>query len=900
MPQIKKWNILIYFAIFAVFSFGGRAVNLITDYFWFQEVGFASIFSKVFAVQSSLWGIAFAVTVLSLYINWHIAAKVCRRPFVVIERENILSAIPLPQVAELKPYLRTILIALLALFTFLMSNWAGDQWETLLKFFHGVPFGSKDPVFMKDIGFYVFELPFYKFLFQFFMTLTLACFAMTVGMYVVNARIYWTARGVQIADGAKIQWAVLGGFFALLLAYHFQVDMYDLLQSQRTLAPGAGFSDLNAYLPGLKILRFIGVLAALLLWASPYYFDLKLIFAAGLLIVLGPLLARTYSETVQKFQVAPNEIVKETPYIQQAIRSTREAYGLSNIQELEFNPNENLTVEALKQNDVTIKNIRLWEHKPLLTSYGQLQEIRTYYDFLDADNDRYLVNGELRQIMLSARELAPESLPSRIWINEHLTYTHGYGICMGPVNRISPEGLPEFFIKDIPPKSSVDIEIKRPEIYFGEARAGYCIVKTASKEFDYPSGEENVYTTYTGKGGVPVKNFFRKLLFAVRFGELKILLSGDITAESRFLYNRSVRERVEEAAPFIRFETDPYAVITKEGRIVWIIDGYSTTDHYPYSEAIGDLNYVRNSVKATVDAYDGTLHFYIADAADPLIQTYANIFPGIFEPIQSMPEDLHAHIRYPQTLMNIQARIYATYHMTDPQVFYNKEDIWKIPMRVAGGANQAMEPYYTIMKLAGQTQKEEFILMVPFTPSKKENMISWMAARCDAPNYGKLLVYNFPKQKLVYGPQQIESRIDQDAEISKQLTLWDQGGSRVLRGSLLVIPVDQSLLYVQPLYLEASGGGLPELKRVIVAYGNSIAMEENLELSLARIFGGKIDRRSSQEMSSPSTGDQGFRRSARQAQEHFDRAQKAMRSGDWAAYGAEMESVGKILNSLGK
>ncbi len=900
MFKIKKWNVFLYFAVFAIFSFGGQAVKMLTDFYWFKEVGFEPVFTRVFAVQSALWCLAALLTVGTLFLNWKVASKVSRRPFIVIEPENISSPLPLPQIAEIKPLLRTLLIAGLALFTLLAANWASNQWESLLKFFYGVPFGAKDPVFGRDIGFYVFHLPFYKFLFQFSLTLVIISFVMTLGIYLVNARVYLTQRGLQIADGAKIHWAVLGGFVCVLMACHFQISMYDLLQAQRTLAPGAGFADLNAYLPCLKILRIIGVLSAILLWVSPYYLDLKIIFAAVLLMVVGPLLARTYSETVQKFQVAPNEIVKETPYIQQAIKATREAYGLSNIQELEFNPKESLTSEALKANDLTIKNIRLWEHKPLLTSYGQLQEIRTYYDFLDADNDRYLINGELRQVMLSVRELSPESLPSRIWINEHLTYTHGYGICMGPVNRVSPEGLPEFFIKDLPPKSSIDLQISRPEIYFGEAKANYCIVKTASKEFDYPSGEENVYSTYAGEGGVPVENYLRRLLFAARFGELKILFSGDIKDDSRFMYYRSVRARVEQAAPFIRFETDPYAVITKDGRIVWIIDGYSTTDHYPYSEELGGINYVRNSIKATVDAYHGTIHLYISDPADPLIQTYSKIFPDVFEPIEKMPDDLRAHIRYPQTLLNIQARIYSTYHMTKPQDFYNKEDIWKIPMRVAGGANQAMEPYYTIMKLAGQEQKEEFILMVPFTPAKKENMISWMAARCDAPNYGKLLVYNFPKDKLVYGPQQIESRIDQEAEISKQLTLWDQGGSRVLRGSLLVIPVDQALLYVQPLYLEASGGGLPELKRVIVAYGNSIAMEENLELCLSRIFGGKIERRSEEGVSAVSVTDQGFRRNARQAQEHFDRAQKALKAGNWSAYGAEIEQVGKILNSLGK
>lgn len=900
MNRIKKWNLALYALVFLVISFGGQAVRLAADFYWFQEVGFASVFNRSLLSQGALWGLGALLSAGILILNWSAAHKVCRRPFIVIDQESVVSPLPLPQLADLKPFLNTLFWVFAALVMFLSAGWAAGQWESALKFLYALPFGVQDPVFGKDIGFYVFNLPFYKFILKFFLTSILISFVVTLVIYLANARVYLTARGVQMADGVKIHWAVLGGFLCLLLALHFQVRIYDLLQAQRTLAPGAGYADLNAYLPGLKILRFVGVLAALLLWASPFYLDTRLMFGAVILLALGALLARVYAETVQKFKVSPNEIVMETPYIEMAIKATRHAYGLTDIQELEFDPQENLASERLKDNDLTVKNIRLWEHRPLLTSYGQLQEIRTYYDFLDADNDRYMIDGELRQVMLSVRELVPESLPSRIWINEHLTYTHGYGICMGPVNRISPEGLPEFFIKDIPPKSVTDIGVSRPEIYYGESSANYAIVKTGSKEFDYPSGEENVYSTYEGRGGVPVKGLWRRMLFALRFGELKILFSGDIKPESRFLYYRQVRERASKSAPFIRFESDPYAVITKAGRIVWIIDGYSSTKYYPYSETFGDLNYVRNSVKATVDAYDGTMHFYVADASDPLVQTYSKIFPGVFEPISEMPDDLRGHIRYPQTLMNIQARVYATYHMTDPQVFYNKEDLWKIPQRTAAGSNQTMEPYYTIMKLAGLKDKEEFILMVPFTPSKKENMIAWLAARCDAPNYGKLMVYNFPKQKLVYGPQQIESRIDQDAEISKQLTLWDQGGSRVLRGSLLVIPVDESLLFVQPLYLEASGGGLPELKRVIVAYGNTIAMEENLDLSLARIFGGQMQRREGEKYSPSDSAGQGFKRNARQAQEHFDRAQKALRAGDWGIYGAEMEKVGKILRSIGE
>jgi len=485
----------------------------------------------------------------------------------------------------------------------------------------------------------------------------------------------------------------------------------------------------------------------------------------------------------------------------------------------------------------------------------------------------------------------------------------GACVCLGPVNRISPEGLPEFFIKDLPPTSNTNIKITRPEIYYGESKNDYAIVKTEAKEFDYPSGNENVYTVYQGDGGVPVKGFFRRLLFALRFTEFKILLSKYIVPESRFMYYRSVTERLSKAAPFLRFDNDPYFVVSDEGRLFWIVDGYSVTDQYPYSEMTGSINYIRNSVKATIDAYHGTVRLYIADPEDPIVLTYASIFPDLFHSMEEMPSDLKRHIRYPQTLLNVQASVYGVYHMTDPQVFYNKEDIWKIPLKTTGGRTEQMEPYYTIMKLAGVGKKEEFILMIPFTPAKKENMISWMAARCDAPHYGKLLVYNFPKQKLVFGPQQIDARIDQDSEISKQLTLWDQGGSRVFRGSLLVIPVNESLLYVQPLYMEASGGGLPELKRVIAAYGNTIVMEENLDLSLNAIFGqGSIpsSKFASFKKELGGSKDQALtlpmfranQRKARKAQEHYKRAQTAAGKGDWSGFGREMKALEKILMDL--
>src|SRR2546428_76959 len=561
-----------------------------------------------------------------------------------------------------------------------------------------------------------------------------------------------------------------------------------------------------------------------------------------------------YPGVIQRYQVTPNEIVKEKPYIDFIIRYTRLAYGLDNIEEREFPTEQTLTLQDLRKNDATLKNIRLWDTRPLLATYSQLQEIRTYYKFTDIDIDRYLINGEYRQVTLSARELSSKDLPSRIWINERLTYTHGYGAVVSPVNRVTREGLPEFWVKDIPPVASSDLRISRPELYFSELATDYVFAKTRAKEFDYPAGDQNVYTTYEGQGGIPLETFWHKALFAARLGDLKLLLSNDLTPQSRVLIYRNIRERVQRIAPFFQYDDDPYMVISAAGRIVWLLDGYTVSDRFPYSTPTRGLgNYVRNSVKVTVDAYDGTVHFYVADPADPLIRTIAQIFPGLLQPLDAMPADLRAHIRYPEGLFRVQAGMYAVYHMRDTQVFYNKEDLWSVPVRSVDGRERAMEPYYLILRLPGEP-KEEFVLLIPFNPSKKDNLSAWLAARSDPPHYGKLVVYNFPKQKLIYGPRQIEARIDQDSFISQQLSLWNQRGSQVIRGNLLVIPIERSLVYVEPLYIAAEKGQLPELKRVIVGFGDRIAMEETLDGAMARVFGGPAPRAGAEVAPGPPAG----------------------------------------------
>jgi uncharacterized membrane protein (UPF0182 family) len=658
--------------------------------------------------------------------------------------------------------------------------------------------------------------------------------------------VYFCARGIQlspsgvsISRGSRGHLLVLAALLLLLKAAGYRLAMFDLLFFQRGVVFGAGYADVHAQLPVLKALVVMSGLVAILCIVTIRLSSWRpLLWSTAALVGVAILGGAVYPGLIQRYRVSPNEIDKEKPYIDFNIRYTRLAYGLDNIEEREFPAADTLTLQDLRKNDATLKNIRLWDTRPLLATYSQLQEIRTYYKFTDIDVDRYSINGEYRQVTLSPRELSSKDLPSRIWINERLTYTHGYGAVVGPVNRVTREGLPEFWVKDIPPAFSVDLRISRPELYFSELGTDYVFVKTRAKEFDYPAGDRNVYTVYEGRGGIPLRSFARKVLFAAHLGDIKLLMSNDLTPESRVLLHRNIRERVRRIAPFFLYDDDPYMVISAAGRIVWLLDGYTVSNGFPYSTATRRLgNYVRNAVKVTVDAYDGSVNFYVADPADPLIRTTARIFPGLLQPLDAMPADLRAHIRYPEGLFRIQAAMYAVYHMRDTQVFYNKEDLWSLPVRSVDGREQVMEPYYLILRLPGEP-KEEFVLLIPFNPSKKDNLSAWLAARSDPPHYGKLVVYNFPKQKLIYGPRQIEARIDQDSFISQQLSLWNQRGSQVIRGNLLVIPIERSLIYVQPLYIAAEKGQLPELKRVIVGFGDRIAMEETLDGAIARVFGG--------------------------------------------------------------
>jgi uncharacterized membrane protein (UPF0182 family) len=660
----------------------------------------------------------------------------------------------------------------------------------------------------------------------------------------------------------------------------------------------------SARLPALRLLFVLALAAAAL--AVYHAFSLRLwpIFAAIGLYVVGAMGGAVYASVVQRLVVSPNEQARETPYMQHNVAATRRAFAIDQVEERAVSGDATLSRQDIIRNAETLANVRLWDHQPLLDTFAQLQEIRTYYDFFSVDNDRYEIDGRYRQIMLSARELNSASLPNATWINTHLTFTHGYGLTLGPVNQVTGEGLPVLFIRDIPPESTTNLKVTQPGIYFGERSSGYVIVKTRTPEFHYPKGDDNVVTTYDGSGGVQIATFFRRLLFSIGLPSYQLFFNTDITSESRVLYNRDIRSRVEKIASFLQYDRDPYLVVS-EGRLFWILDAYTLSDRYPYASPVGGgVNYIRNSVKIVIDAYNGTTTFYIADPQDPIVSTLDRIFPELFRKLDEMPADLRSHIRYPEDIFSIQTAVYSTFHMTNPAVFYNKEDQWEVPAIDVDGNPVAMEPYYTIMKLPG-ADKAEFIQMLPLTPRRKDNLAAWMVARSDGEHYGRLMVFEFPKQKVVFGPRQIVARINQDQLISPQITLWNQQGSQVIQGTLLVIPIEESMLYIRPLYLRAAGGRIPELKRVIVAYQNQIVMEETLDRALDRIFGGQSSAPSPPDTPVESESPRPEAPApvsplAQQALDHYQRALQAQRDGNWSAYGEEIRRVGELLQKMSK
>lgn len=887
----KNRNIILFIAAAILFTLFSTLLNFYTDWLFFVETGYSSVFTTTLTAKASSAALFALLMFGALMINFILASR-ARISLTSIQVEG--REIHLLKREETAKMIRPLGISISLALAFLVGRWGTLQWDDLLMFTNMQPVGTVDPIFGMDIGVYMFSLPLLEILQGFAGFALLASAAMAAAVYYLRGGILLTERGAAIDPLCKKHLAVLVCLFSLVIAAGFYLECFKLLLSGNGSFHGAGYTDIHARLLTLRVLTVItpvaGAALAFGLWKNSW----RLTFLPPILVIAVYMIGvRFYPGLLQKFKVAPNELALEMPYIEHNIKFTRLGYDLDKIETIPFDVDSRLSAGDIASNDATIKNIRLWDHAPLLKTYSQLQQIRTYYKFFDVDNDRYMVNGRYTQVMLSPRELSYADLPSRNWINERLIFTHGNGLTLGPVSRISKEGLPEFIIKDIPPVSNADIKVSRPEIYYGELSNEYVIVKTKVPEFSYPTATGNINTTYAGKGGVAIDSFLKKAIFAARFKTEKILLSSDITPESRIIYNRNINERVRAVAPFLRFDSDPYMVVAADGRLKWIIDAYTHSNRLPYSKPIkGGTNYMRNSVKVILDAYDGSLVFYISDPTDLMAKTYSRMFPGLLKPMSEMPPDMRSHMRYPHQFMQLQAAMYTAYHMTDPKVFYNKENLWQVPAL----GEKPMEAYYTIMKLPGE-KKEEYILLLPFVPSKRDNLAAWMTARCDEPNYGKLKAYTFPRDRLIYGPKQIDARINQDSFISQQLTLWNQRGSEVIRGSMLVIPIEKSLLYVQPLFLAADKAGLPELKRVIVAFGDQVVMEDNLELALQRLFGkGKTVEAAAAPVAAEKKGaSPGL---AKEAMAIYEKAISMQRQGNWAGYGEEMKKLEQVIKRM--
>ena len=897
--------------------------DLYTDLTWFTTLGVASVLWKRIASEWLLFLIAWVVATGVLVANWLLARRLAGGDQMTVPwlkqrvSQNQVTAEPTTRVVP-AGVADGILAAVAVVVGLLFALPARGMWMTALQFYNATSFGQTDPILGRDLSYYVFHLPWLRALQGWFLWLVLLSMAGAALVYlaifsadrlrdrveIVGARQPW----LRLSRAAERHLLVLGAIVLALIAWGYQLSIPDVFYSTTGAAYGASYTDVHARLPVMHLLTGLVALGAGILLAGMFVRLRWLPFAVvGAWLVVAFLGGSIYPNLLQRLAVVPNELTREREYIAHTIEFTRDGFGLDEVVEINFDVTEEAVPLDLTAYGSTLRNIRLWDYRPLLRTYGQLQEIRLYYAFTDVDVDRYQVGDDYRQVTLVAREIAHDELPqtAQTWVNRHLVYTHGSGVVLSPVNEVLEEGLPDLWVRDIPPQSKFpELAVTRPEIYYGELTKDYVIANTEEQELDYPSGDQNVYTTYEGTGGIVLDSFLKRAAYALRLGSSQVLLSGSITPESRLLWHRAIDQRVQTVAPFLQYDPDPYLVIL-DGRLVWLLDAYTTTDRIPYSEPIrtwiGSINYIRNSVKVAMDAYDGTLTFYAIDPEDPILATYASIFPDLFQPVDEMDPALVAHWRYPEGMFRVQAAKFQTFHMTDPQVFYNQEDLWNWAEEVVTGERVRMEPYYVNMSLPGGAEPE-FVLMLPYTPSTKQNMVAWLYARNDGEHYGELGVYKFPKQKLIYGPMQVESRIDQNPTISQQLSLWNQRGSQVIRGNLLVIPLDEAILYVEPIYLEAEASQLPELRRVIVAYGNRIAMEESLAEALAQVMGtGPVTEQPEQpgatEPSAPELeGD--VADLIRQADLHYRLAEDCLKTGDWACYGQEMDALKQVLEAL--
>ncbi|MEN6356065.1 MAG: UPF0182 family protein [Armatimonadota bacterium] len=928
MSRLKAyfWPIVIVI-VMLLLIFGGALVGMYTDWLWFKDLGFGDVFTKILGTKALLGVVMGLLFFTIIYGNLWYARRIAPPPSPMGLEQQLMER--LGRLARrgigLVIFLGSIVLSVL------VGLEAATHWEQWLKYIHASPFGVNDPQFSLDIGFYVFKLPFYNYIYNWlFVALVISTIA-AIALHYADEAIEVVGNGVQFSPGVKAHIGVLIALMFFLKAWGYRLGMYQLVLGRGSIYDGAGYADVHARIPALWILLVTAIIGGLLVLYNIRKRGLG--FAAigfGLVIGVSLLVGSIYPEVLERLVVKPNQLEKEMPYIERAIKATQVAYGLDQIAARPFAADTSLTAAQIEANDTTIQNIRLWDQDHLQSAYNQIQTLQQYYHFQDVDVDRYWLTDKntgqkrYRQVWLSARELDQDTLPvnSQTWINLHLQYTHGYGFCMSPVNEVSSEGLPNFFVYDIPPKTTVDIPLDKVGVYFGEMTNNYVFVDTSAKEFDYPKGAGTKEVSYEGDGGVGIGGFFRKILFALRFQDLNILLNQNLKSDSKILFKRDVKDRVSSIYSFLQFDGDPY-LVTVKGRLYWMWDGYTTTDAYPYSQHSPsdtmDFNYIRNSVKVVVDAYTGRVNAYVIDKPldDPIIKTYRAMFPSAFKPISKMPAELREHIRYPEDLFRIQTDVYERYHQTDPTVFYNNSDSWEIASQAdltgtSDNESSPMEPYYVIMKLPNG-KSEEFILMTPFIRAGKFNMVAWMCAKCDAEDYGRLVLYQFPRDKNVYGPQQVAARARQDTVISQQISLWNREGSQVSSGNMLVVPIETSLMYVMPVYLESTTTKIPELKRVIVALGNRVSMQPTLAEALTDIVGEQITQptpaakpistgKHAAGKPSPqvpgAAANEEVKRLIDQAVSQYGAAQDAQRRGDWSEYGNQVKALEKTLNEL--
>lgn len=905
------------------------------DWLWFGEVHLRQVFWRSIRTEFVV-GPAFGVAFFAIFYG---TIETARR---LAPRYRALAGLRLVEPLD-DTMLRLVRrggLALSLLVAVIVAFSTSASWMTFLQARYGASFGTKDPLFHRDLGFYVFQLPAWKYVYSFLFATLLAALvaAVVVHLALGSVTVRTEQADVQIHKRALAHVSALLGVIFLLTGAGEIMNAWGLLFSTSGMVSGAGYADVHARLPALRAIMVIAWLIALALFANVRLQKRKLpLVALGAWVVSLVVLLGIVPAAVQSLVVNPDQGAKEADYIARNIHATRAAYALDGITGTKLPLKGDLTAKKLATNDGTIRNIRIWDPATLLHSYEQLQELRPYYTFTDVDVDRYKVNGVYRETMLAARQMNIAGLPARAqtWVNQHITYTHGYGVAVSAVNQVTTDGSPDFLVQDIPVTSAAPtLAVKQPRIYYGELGTNYSLVRTKSPEFDYPGPDGDMYHKYDGSGGIPVGSFVNKLAFSFQFGTIKFFTSSAIDADSRVIILNNIKRRLHKAAPFLSFDSDPYMVVA-DGRLYWIVDAYTTTSRYPYSEPTGEINYLRNSVKVVIDAYNGSLDFYDFDSSDPMLRTYKKIFPGMFKPKSAMPKSLMAHVRYPEDYFNLQAEVFSTYHVKNPSVFYNKGDQWEIPHHVSISGSGRMAAYYVIMRLPDQ-KREEFVLILPFSPNGRSNMIGWLGAQSDAPKYGKAVSFAFPASQTVYGPAQVEAAVNQDPTISSQRTLWGQQGSHVIFGNLLVVPVEDSLLYVQPMYIESEQTKLPQFKRVVVFYRSpagekpppsgqqqNVVMEPTLGKALEKIFGAaeKAPPKPAQAAApagsaapaasgaapaasaAPSSPAKSKLPPATQAlidkaDKEFQAAQKALKAGDFAGYGRHIKAVEKALGKL--